>query len=181
MIRETPIRETVIRRLSRRIAFGAMSLMLVLPAVAAGPAVGVELDASKAAPRAVEDQTKRRIEADYRFAWTSLAEAVEGNSSVPLQSLFVGSAKKWLTDKVASQQQSGLTTKYLNQSHKLEAVFYAPEGDVMELHDTTEYQVQVLDGGKVIYDQPVVARYIVLMTPGADRWVVRQLQSVAHF
>jgi hypothetical protein len=23
--------------------------------------------------------------------------------------------------------------------------------------------------------------YIVLMTPGADRWVVRQLQAVPHF
>jgi hypothetical protein len=166
---------------SQRSALLALLFMLVLPAVAAGPAVGVELDVSKAAPRAVEDQTRRRIEADYRFAWKNLAEAVEGNSSVPLQSLFVGSANKWLTDTVASQQQSGLKTKYLNQNHKLDAVFYAPEGDVMELHDTAEYQMQVFDGGKVIYDQPVVAHYVVLMTPGADHWVVRQLQSVPHF
>jgi hypothetical protein len=175
------IRETMIRTLSQRIAFGALALMLVLPAVAAGPAVGVEFDASKAAPRTVEDQTKRRIEADYRLAWTNLAEAVDLNDSAPLQSLFVGSAKKWLTDTVSNQQQSGLTTKYLNQNHKLEAVFYAPEGDVMELHDTAEYQMQVLDGSKVIYDQPVVAHFIVLITPGADRWVIRQLQSVPHF
>lgn len=155
--------------------------LVVFPVFAAAPAVSVELDTSKAAPRSVEDQTKRRIEADYRFAWTNLAEAVEGNSDAPLQSLFVGSAKKWLTDTVASQQRSGLSTRYLNQNHKLEAVFYAPEGDVVELRDTAQYQLQVLDAGKLIYDQPVVMHYVVLMTPGADRWVVRQLQSVPHF
>ncbi len=82
------IRETVIRACSQRIAFMALSLMLVLPAVAAGPTVGVEFDASKAAPRTVEDQTKRRIEADYRLAWTNLAEAVDLNDSAPLQSLL---------------------------------------------------------------------------------------------
>lgn len=181
MICEIMMRTIKMRAFSRRIKFAALSLMLVLPALAAGPAVGVELDTSKATPRTVEDQTKRRIEADYRFAWTNLAEAIDLNDSAPLQSLFVGSAKKWLTDTVISQQRSGLTTRYFNQRHKLEAVFYAPEGDVMELHDTAGYQMQVLDGGKVIYDQPVVAHYIVLMTPGADRWVVRQLQSVPHF
>lgn len=155
--------------------------MLSSGASAATPSVDVELDTSKAAPRSVEDQTKRRIAADYRFAWTNLAAALDENSTGPVQSLFVGTAKKWLLDAVASQKSSGLRTRYLNQSHKLEAVFYAPEGDVMELHDTASYQMQVLDGSKVIYDQPVVAHYVVLMTPGADRWVVRQLQSVPKF
>jgi hypothetical protein len=63
----------------------------------------------------------------------------------------------------------------------VEAVFYAPEGDVMELHDTAEYQLQLLDGSKVIHDENVVMHYVVLMTPAADRWVVRQLQAVQRF
>jgi hypothetical protein len=63
----------------------------------------------------------------------------------------------------------------------VEAVFYAPEGDVMELHDTAEYQLQLLDGSKVIHDENEVMHYVVLMTPAADRWVVRQLQAVQRF
>lgn len=159
----------------------ALLFLLSGSVLASGPSISVELDTSKAGPRAVEDQTRNRIVADYRFAWASLAEALEENSSAPLQSLFVGSAKQWATSTVITQQKSGLRRKYSNQAHKLEAIFYAPEGDVMELHDTAEYQMQVLDGSHVIYDQPVVIHYVVLMTPGADRWVVRQLQSVPKF
>jgi hemin uptake protein HemP len=143
--------------------------------------VTVQFDTSKVGPRAVEYETGRRIVADYRFAWTNLEQALEANTPDPLEGLFVGSAKKWLTETVASQQESGLQTKYLNQNHKLEATLYAPEGDVMELHDTAEYQMQVLDHGKLIHDDHVVTYYIVLMTPGADRWVVRQLQAVSQF
>jgi hypothetical protein len=51
----------------------------------------------------------------------------------------------------------------------------------MELHDTAEYQLQLLDGSKVIHDENVVMHYVVLMTPAADRWVVRQLQAVQGF
>jgi len=80
-----------------------------------------------------------------------------------------------------SQQQSGLNQKYSGQMHHVEAVFYAPEGDVMELHDTAEYQLQVSDGGKVIHDDHAVFHYVVLMTPAADRWVIRQLQAVPQF
>jgi hypothetical protein len=60
-------------------------------------------------------------------------------------------------------------------------VFYAPEGDLIELQDNADFQRQVLDGRNTIQEEHVVARYIVLMTPSADRWVVRQLQAVPHF
>jgi hypothetical protein len=161
----------------------ACILLLIFPllAPADGPSVAVHLDATKAAPRTVEEQTERRILADYRFAWESLTTALDSGTNDPVHGLFVGNAKQSLDETLASEQQSGLRTKYLNQNHKLEAIFYAPEGDVMELHDTAAYQMQVFDGGKLIYDQPVVIHYIVLMTPGADRWVIRQLQSVAKF
>jgi hypothetical protein len=49
----------------------------------------------------------------------------------------------------------------------------------MELRDQAHYDIQILDGSKVIYEGPVTAEYIVLMTPGADRWLVRQLQAVS--
>ena len=88
---------------------------------------------------------------------------------------------RWLKDTVLSQQQSGIAQRYGNQNHRVEAVFYSPEGDVLELHDTVQYQLQVSDGGKVIHDDPVTLHYVVLLTPGADRWVIRQLQAVPQF
>jgi len=30
----------------------------------------------------------------------------------------------------------------------------------------------------VIYEEPVNTEYMVLMTPGADRWMVRQMQAI---
>jgi hypothetical protein len=138
----------------------------------------VTLDASKTTPRAVEPLTERSIVRDYKFAWMNLAEALQSNSVSPLNGLFVGDASSQVHEEVINQQRSGLSSRYLNQSHKLEAVFYAPEGDVIELHDTAEYDLEILDGPKTIHSEHATVHYVVLMTPGADRWVIRQLQSV---
>jgi hypothetical protein len=143
--------------------------------------VRVTLDFSKAGPRVVEAQTEQAIVRDYRVAWSSMAQSLETNTIDSLNGPFTGEAKKWLTDQVMSQRQTALSLRYVNQDHKLQAVFYAPEGDVIELHDTAECQLQVLDGGKAIHDQHVVVKYVVLLTPAADRWVVRQLQAVPQF
>jgi len=141
----------------------------------------VTLNVTKAAPRTVELLTQRALLRDYKFAWANLAQALESNSMESLNGLFAGTANTWLNGKVSTQRQSGLSSRYSNQSHKVEAVFYAPEGDVIELHDTAEYDYQVLDGSKSIHSEHAVVHYVVLMTPGADRWVVRQLQAVQHF
>jgi hypothetical protein len=141
----------------------------------------VTLNVTKAAPRTVEPLTQRAVLRDYKFAWTNLAQALESNSMEFLNGLFAGNANTWLNGKVSTQRQSGLSSRYSNQSHKVDAVFYAPEGDVIELHDTAEYDYQVLDGNKSIHSEHAVVHYVVLMTPGADRWVVRQLQAVQHF
>ena len=148
---------------------------------AADAGVRVQLNTSKAGPRSVESLTERGILRDYRYAWTSLAQALESNTFDSLEGPFTGDAKQWLRQTVLGQQQSGLTQRYLNQSHQVDAVFYAPEGDVIELHDTAQYRLQILDGNKMIHDEPVVVHYVVLMTPGADRWVIRQLQAVPRF
>ena len=74
-----------------------------------------------------------------------------------------------------------MRSRYVNQRHKIDVVFYAPEGDVVELHDTMQCELQVLDGEKSIHNEPAILHYVVLMTPGADRWVIRQLQAVSQF
>lgn len=143
--------------------------------------VGVQLDTRKAGPRAVENQTEQAVLRDYRLAWASMAKALEFNTVDPLQGPFAGTARERLIGTVASQRRTGLSSHYGAQSHKLVTVFYSPEGDVMELHDTAEFQLQIMDGGKVVHEEHAIRHYIVLMTPGADRWIIRQLQAVPQF
>src|SRR6202158_3511513 len=162
-------------------ALATFVLLASLYSVAADSAPQVVLNTSKAGPRSVEAQTESVILRDYKFAWASLEQALESNSTAPVNGLFVGTANAWLTSAVTGQKSTGLSSRYLNQSHKVEAVFYAPEGDMIELHDTANYDLQILDGGKSIHEEHVVLHYVVLMTPGADRWVVRQLQAVPRF
>lgn len=166
--------------------FNAVMASLVLfccamSALAADNSPQVTLNSTKVGPREVETLTQRAILRDYKFAWASLATALESNSAGSLNGLFVGPASTWLNDRVASQRKNGLSSRYENQTHKLDAVFYAPEGDVIELHDTAEYDLAILDGSKTIHSEHAVVHYVVLMTPGADRWVIRQLQSVPQF
>src|SRR6476620_11335505 len=48
---------------------------------------------------------------------------------------LTGFEKDELTQRVKSQIKSGLHTRYQDRGHKLEAIFYAPAGDAMELRD----------------------------------------------
>jgi len=80
---------------------------------------------------------------------------------------------------VNAQIKSGLHTRYEDRGHKVEAIFYSPAGDVMQLRDRAQLDIQVLEGSKVIYEEPVTLEYMVLMTPGADRWLVREIQSTS--
>jgi hypothetical protein len=173
---EPPLRSAV-----AAIALCGLLLSPVLRLHAADSGVEVQLDAKNAGPRPVESLTERGILRDYRFAWTSMTHALASNTVDPLAGAFSGEASRWLRQTIASQQKSGLSRRYLDQSHHLEVVFYAPEGDVMELHDTAQYESQIRDGDTTIHDEQVVVHYIVLMTPGADRWVIRQLQAVPQF
>src|SRR5580658_1307894 len=110
---------------------GVLLLVPALNSYAADAAVEVQLDVKEAAPRAIEELTERGILRDYRFAWTSMAQALQFNTFDPLEGPFAGDAKQWLRQTITSQQQSGVTRRYGNQTHQLEAVFYAPEGDVI--------------------------------------------------
>jgi hypothetical protein len=138
----------------------------------------VSLAVESVSPRAVEALTEHSLVRDYTAAWKDLAKASEENSPELLDGYFTGAAKNTLARKVSGQQAIGIHTRYLNQTHNLKAVFYAPEGDVIELQDAAEYQLQVVSDGKVLHDEHVVEQYLVLMTPAADRWMVRQIQAV---
>jgi hypothetical protein len=163
--------------------FIAAAVIVCAPTIAqcADSTPQVVLNTAKAGPRAVESLTERAILRDYTFAWVNLDHALEASSTATLSGLFVGNAGAWLNAAVASQRRNGLSSRYLNQNHKVDAVFYAPEGDMIELHDTADYDLQILDGSKTIHSEHVTLHYVVLMTPGADRWVIRQLQSVPQF
>lgn len=168
----------------RRLLVASALLFLVVPAVLSAPsepAPEVTLNVTNVGPRTMEPLTQRSVLRDYKFGWANLALAFENNSVAAVNGLFAGTASSWLNDAIQSQARAGLTSRYLNQHHKVDAVFYAPEGDLIELHDTAEYDYQILDGSKTIHSEHAVMHYVVLMTPGADRWVIRQLQSVQQF
>ena len=160
----------------------ALLTMSLLPGQSTSPeAPHVEANFSTATPRTVEDLTEQSIVRNYTSAWANLDSALSSNYPGLLDVYFVGPAKTALANAIMGQEKTGIRSHYLKQNHKLEAVFYSPEGDVMELHDTAEYDLQLVADGKTIQDEHVVLHYVVLMTPAADRWLVRQLQAVPHF
>jgi len=173
-------------RIHRKVEIAALLLALIAGgfchrAFAVDSSPEVTLNVSKASPRQVEPLTQSAILRDYKFAWASLGIALQSNSLASLNGPFVGEAASHLAAEVKGQQQNDLTSRYVNQKHRLEAVFYSAEGDIAELHDTAEYDLEIVAGGKSIHSEHVVVHYIVLMTPGADRWVIRHLQAVPQF
>ena len=138
----------------------------------------VEFNADKIGPRQIEDLTSKSVPRDYGMAWQTMEQALDENRPGLLEGYFTGIAKQDLGDRVKSQVKSGMHTRYQDRGHKLEAIFYAPAGDAMQLRDRAQYDLQVLDGNKVIYEEPVNTEYLVLMSPGADRWMVRQMQAI---
>jgi len=138
----------------------------------------VEFSADNIGPRPVEDLTRQHIPRDYALAWQTMEQALEENRPDLLDAYFTGFAKEDLTKRVNRQIGAGMHVRYQDRGHKLEGIFYAPAGDAMELRDRAQVDLQIYDGGKVIYDEPIDTQYIVLMTPGADRWLVRKLQAV---
>jgi hypothetical protein len=139
----------------------------------------VSLNTENIGPRSIEDLTSKSIPRDYAFAWQTMEQALDENRAGLLDGYFTGVAKQDLAQRVTTQVKSGLHTRYRDRGHKLDAIFYPPAGDAMQLRDHAQFDIQVLDGGKVIYEEPLSLTYIVLMTPGADRWLVRQMQAIS--
>jgi hypothetical protein len=171
---------TALRYSLLALAFGLLICALAvlrLGVSAATEVPHVELNADSIAPRAIEDLTSKSVPRDYAFAWQTMEQALDENRAGLLDGYFTGLAKQDLSDRVKSQLKSGMHTRYQDRGHKLDAIFYAPAGDAMQLRDRAQFDIQILDGDKVIYEEPINAEYVVLMTPGADRWMVRQMQA----
>jgi hypothetical protein len=139
----------------------------------------VHLDAAGLAPRPIEDLTGTTIARHYALAWRDLAEALESNQAEGLSDEFVGFAKDHLTQRISEQQQAGVHTRIVDHGHHLKAVFYSTDGTAMQLFDEADIEIQTFDGNKLLDTQNAPRRYIVLVTPGADRWYVRDLEEVS--
>ena len=152
-------------------------LCWIVSAYAADDMPTVNLNVDNAGPRQVEDTTEKALARDYARAWNSMEAALAENRADGLDTDFVGIALDELKDRVSAQQQSGLHTRFIDHGHRLQAVFYSPEGSAVQLIDTAQIEVQYLDGDKLLHSEQRTANYTVVMTAGENRWKVRVLQE----
>ena len=145
------------------------------PGKDAGPKV--ELNAASAQPRALEDTTEVAIARDYAVAWKALASAMSENRTDALNAGFVGTARDNFAKAIEEQKRSGLRRRFTDRGHKLEAIFYSPEGSTMQLRDTAQLEVEVLEGDTVIHREQITQPYLVLMTVAEGGWKVRVLEE----
>jgi len=138
----------------------------------------VVLSAESLAPRPIEQRTGEAVTHDYAQAWQDLADGLDTNRTDLLGDYFTGEAKVRFTQRIKEQRNTGLRTRYQDNGHHVKAVFYSVDGGEMQLEDEVQLEVQVFDGQKMIYTSNSPQKYLVLMTPGSDRWYVRCLESV---
>ena len=143
-----------------------------------GPSLpSVQLNADDLGPRSIEDLTRKSVPRDYAFAWQTMARALAENRVDLLNGYFTGLAKEKLTQRIEAQRKAGIHVIYSDRGHKLTGLFYSPAGDAMQLRDNAQLEIQILDGNTLLQKEQVGLQYMVLMTPGADRWLVRDLQT----
>jgi hypothetical protein len=139
----------------------------------------VRLDADGLTPRPIEQLTGTTIARHYALAWRDLAEALESGRAQGIGEEFVGYAKDRLMQRIVEQNQTGVHVRIVDHGHHLKAVFYSMDGTAMQLLDQAQLEIQIFDGSKLLDTQNAPHEYIVLMTPGADRWYVRDLEEVS--
>jgi hypothetical protein len=167
-----------------RLSMLALAFNLLAPmqrAWAAPPNVEVQLNVAGAQPRAVEEATQASILRDYKTAWQNLGTAMLENRQDLIDASFAGFAHDKLTKAIADQKRDGLKRRYIDHGHKVEAVFYSYDGSAMQLKDTANVEVQLMDGDKVVASQPATIFYVVLITPAENSWKIRDLQAVPSF
>lgn len=139
--------------------------------------VKVQLNIANAQPRDVEETTTKSITREYATAWKTMADALANNRPDRIGASFVGPAEEALRTQIDRQKKNGLSTRIVDRGHKLDVIFYSPEGSAMQLRDTAQLEKQYLDGGKVVHSETVAQNYIVVMAVTGDRWKVRVLQE----
>lgn len=140
------------------------------PAVHVGPTDSV-------GPRPLEKQTETAVIRDYLQAWRSMSAALEQNRADLLDPDFIGTAKEKLAGTIRDQGKLRIHTLYQDTAHDIQLVFYSPEGLSIQVVDTVEYDVQILDGDAVVTTQHVRARYVAVLTPTEVQWKVRVFQA----
>ena len=140
----------------------------------------VQLNAENVTGKQLEDLTKKAITRDYAKAWGTLATAVANNNAGLIDGDFVGVAQEKLASGIEQQAKAGLHRRYVDHGHKVDVLFYSPDGTSMQLRDTAQLEVQYLDGDKVLKSENVTRQYVSVMTPTEVRWKVRVLQEVGQ-
>jgi hypothetical protein len=138
----------------------------------------VRLDATGLAPRPIEELTGTAVARCYAQAWRDVAEALAFSRTDRIGEQFVGFAKDRLSKRIREQRQTGVHVRITDRGHNLKAVFYSADGAAMQLFDQANLEIQTFDGDKLLATENVPHEYMVLMTPGADRWYVRDLEEV---
>jgi hypothetical protein len=128
-------------------------------------------------PRHLDKQTETAVIRDYLEAWRSLSSAFEQNRADLLDPDFTGTAKEKLAETIREQAKMGIHARYEDSAHDLQLVFYSPEGLSIQLIDTVEYDVQIMNGKTVLSTQHVRTKYVAVLTPTEVRWKVRVFQS----
>lgn len=137
----------------------------------------VHLDADGLAPRPIEQLTGTTIARHYALAWRDLAGALD-SSRTELSEEFIGFAKDRIMQRIGEQKQTGVHVRIVDHGHHLKAVFYSTDGTAMQLLDQAQLEIQTFDGNKLLDTQNAPREYMILMTPGADRWYIRDLEEV---
>ena len=152
------------------------ALAVAAPLLADQPSVQVQ-PPDLHGSRPLEPQTGPAVVRDYLESWQQFSAALDRNQPALLDADFVGNARTRLGATIDGQLKFGVHTRYTDQSHHLQIVFYSPDGLSIQLIDNVEYDEQVLTGGKVLASQHVKARYVVVLTPSETRWKVRIFQA----
>jgi len=156
------------------IAFSLLATLFV--GASDQPSVRVE-STDSVGPRTLEKQTETAVVRDYLKAWHSLSGALEQNRIDLLNADFVGTAKEKLSDTIQEQAKLGIQTRYTDKAHDVKLVFYSPEGLSIQLIDTVDYDIQLIDHEKPQITQHVRARYVAVLTPTEVQWKVRVFQA----
>jgi hypothetical protein len=162
------------------IAIAISGAVPLLERIFADTKPSVQLNVKSAQPREVEEVTQNAIVRDYTLAWQAIGTSLSSNTLQPLNDNFAGFALDKLTQRVKDQKQNGLTTRIIDRGHKVDAIFYSPDGAAIELKDTASIETQVLDGSTVIHSDQAQIQYYAVMTGAEDRWKVRVLESAAQ-
>jgi hypothetical protein len=173
------VEKALLRSMRRTAAFVAVCILVLAPLSICQSSPQVRLDADGLAPRPIEQLTGTTIVRHYAQAWRDMADALDSGRTESLGDDFVGFARDRLVQRIAAQNRTGVHVRIVDHGHQLKAVFYSTDGTAMQLFDQAQLEIQIFDGSKLLDTQTAPHEYMVLMTPGADRWYIRDLQEVS--